>query len=114
MRCTLIRNAKSRWKNRFLQRASFSSCIAIEGHASRPFGISQNSIVSDKRRQRSHDNIHILVFQLSDDMQIGFLRCGHAGVAEAARHAGDRYADEQHKLELLQNVKKSMLDKMFV
>ena len=36
MRCTLIRKVKSRWKNRFLQRISFSSCLAIEGPASRP------------------------------------------------------------------------------
>ena len=30
-------------------------------------------------------------------MQIGFLRGGHAGMAETTRHAGDRYAGEQQQ-----------------
>lgn len=39
------------------------------------------NLMDIQTRQRSHHQIHIFIFQLVNDMQIGFLRGGDAGVS---------------------------------
>lgn len=49
----------------------------------------------NKPRKRTHNNIHIFIFQFMDDMQISFLRCCHTCMSQPTSNTCYRYASKQ-------------------
>ena len=51
----------------------------------------------NKTRKRTHNNIHIFIFQLMDDMQISFLRCRHTSMSKSTSNTCYGYSCKQEQ-----------------
>ena len=62
-----------------------------------PLGFGGSRSGLHERRQCSHDDVDVLVFEFSDDVQVGFLGGVHARMAEAFGDARDGHAGKQQQ-----------------